>query len=97
MITRFRSRDAALAAAERLSHLVRRHDYEAWPDRGCWVLVMRYRDDDGHLRCKFVGPEDRLSKKHNMQEKTRARASSSAPHASPNHRRNQERPVANYI
>jgi hypothetical protein len=59
MNTRFRSRDAAWAAAKKLSHLVPGHDYEAWPDRGYWVLVMRYRDDDGHLRCKFVGPEDR--------------------------------------
>jgi hypothetical protein len=62
MITRFRSqfrsRDAAWAAAKRLSHLVPAHDYEAWPDRGYWVLVMRYCDDDGHLRFKFVGHED---------------------------------------
>ncbi len=78
MITRFRSGDAAWAAAKKLSDLVPGHDYEAWPDRGCWVLVMRYRDDDGHLRFKFVGPEDRLSKKHDMQEKTRGpRAKSS--------------------
>jgi hypothetical protein len=69
---RFRSRDAAFAAATRLTHLVPGHDYEAWPNRGYWVLVMRYRDDNGHIRFKFVGPEDLLSKKHNIQEKTRA-------------------------
>ena len=69
--SKFRSRDAAFAAAERLSHLVPGHDCEAWPDRGCWVLVMRYRDDDGHLRCKFVGPEDCLSKKPIILENTR--------------------------
>src|SRR2546430_9428198 len=71
MITRFRSRDAAWAAAKKLSDLVPGHDYEAWRDLGCWVLVMRYHDDDGHLRFKFVGPEDRLGKKHHMQEKNR--------------------------
>jgi hypothetical protein len=32
---------------------------------------MRYRDDDGHIRFKFVGPEDLLSKKHKIREKTR--------------------------
>jgi hypothetical protein len=69
---RFRSRDAAFAAATRLTHLVPGHDYEAWPNRGYWVLVMRYRDDDGHIRFKFAGPEDLLSKKHNIQAKTRA-------------------------
>jgi hypothetical protein len=69
---RFRSRDAAWAAAKRLAYLVPGHDYEAWPDRGYWVLVMRFRDDDGHIRFKFVGPEDHLSKKRNIQEKTRA-------------------------
>ena len=68
---RFRSRDAAFAAATRLTHLVPGHDYEAWPNRGYWVLVMRYRDDNGHIRFKFVGPADLLSKKHNIQEKTR--------------------------
>jgi hypothetical protein len=67
MITMFRSRREARAAAKRLSSLVPGHDYEAWPDGGYWVLVMRYRDDDGHLRFKLAGPEDRLSKKHNMQ------------------------------
>ena len=71
MIMRFRSRDAAWAAAKKLSGLVPGHDYEAWPDRGYWVLVMRYRDDDGHICFKFVGPEDLLRKKHNIQEKTR--------------------------
>jgi hypothetical protein len=69
---RFRSRDAAVAAATRLTHLVPGHDYEAWPNRGYWFLVMRYRDDDGHLRFKFVGPEDLLSIKRNIQEKPRA-------------------------
>lgn len=97
MITRFRSRDAAWAAAERLSQLVPGHDCEAWPDRGCWVLVMRYRDDDGHLRFKFAGPEDRLSKRHHMHEKNRARELK--PPASrkpePPRRNPQERPVAN--
>jgi hypothetical protein len=72
MITMFRTRDAAWAAAKELSQLVPAHDYEAWPDRGYWVLVMRYRDDDGHIRFKFVEPEDRLSKVPNIREKTRA-------------------------
>lgn len=65
--SKFRSRDAAFAAAERLSQLVPGHDYAAWPDRGYWVLVTRYRDDEGHLRIKFVEPEVRLSKEHNIQ------------------------------
>jgi hypothetical protein len=56
VITMFRTRDAAWAAAKELSQLVPAHDYEAWPDRGYWVLVMRYRDDDGHIRFQFVGP-----------------------------------------
>ncbi len=109
---RFRSRDAAFAAATRLTHLVPGHDYEAWPNRGYWVLVMRYRDDDGHIRFKFVGPEDLLSKKHDIQEKTRAPerqqilspdnlAAELKPPASRKlkpHRRNpQERPVAHNI
>jgi hypothetical protein len=68
MITRFRSRDAAWAAAKRLSLLVPGQDYEAWPDRGYWVLVMRYRNDDGNLRFKFVGPADRLSKKQPIRK-----------------------------
>jgi hypothetical protein len=72
MIAMFRSRDAAAAAAKKLSHLVPDHDYEAWPDRGCWVLVMRYRDDDGHIRFQFVGPDGRLRKTNNIQAKTRA-------------------------
>jgi hypothetical protein len=105
---RFRSRDAAFAAATRLTHLVPGHDYEAWPNRGYWVLVMRYRDDNGHIRFKFVGPADLLSKKHNIQEKTRPPerqqilspdnlAAEGKPPASRKpepHRRNpQERPV----
>jgi hypothetical protein len=65
--SRFRSRDAAFAAAKKLSDLDPAHDCEAWPYRGTWVLVMRYRDDDGHILFKFVGPEDRLSKRHNIQ------------------------------
>ncbi|MGH6837772.1 MAG: hypothetical protein ACREDT_03040 [Methylocella sp.] len=73
MITMFRSRDAAWAAAKELSQLIPAHDYEAWPDRGYWVLVMRYRNDDGHIRFKFVEPEDRLSKTCNIQEKTLGR------------------------
>jgi len=64
---RFRSRDAAVAAAQKLSDLDPAHDCEAWPYRGYWVLVMRYRDDDGHILFKFAAPEDRLSKKHNIQ------------------------------
>lgn len=68
MITRFRSRDAAGAAARKLTHLVPGHDYEAWPDRGYWRLVMRYRDDDGHLRFKFAGPEDRSCKKSGLPQ-----------------------------
>jgi hypothetical protein len=74
MITMFRTRDAAWAAAKELSQLVPAHDYEAWPDRGYWVLVMRYRDDAGHIRLKFVEPEDRLSKTCNIQEETLAPA-----------------------
>lgn len=58
---------------------------------------MRYRDDDGHLRFKFAGPEDRLSKRHHMHEKNRARELK--PPASrkpePPRRNPQERPVAN--
>ena len=65
--SRFRSRDAAFAAARKLSELDPAHECEAWPYRGTWVLVMRYRDDDGHILFKFVGPEDRVSKKHNIQ------------------------------
>jgi hypothetical protein len=72
MITMFKTRDAAWAAAKELSQLVPAHDYEAWPDRGYWVLVMRYRDDNGHIRFKFVEREDRLSKACNIQEKTLA-------------------------
>jgi hypothetical protein len=109
---RFRSRDAAIAAATRLTRLVPGHDYEAWPNRGYWVLVMRYRDDDGHIRFKFVGPDDLLSIKGNIQEKTRAPerqqilspgnlAAELKPPASrklESHRRNpQERPVAHNI
>ena len=99
MITRFRSRDAALAAAERLSRLVPGHDYETWPDRGYWVLIMRYRDDDGRIRFKFVRPEDRLSKKHHMQEKTPAPELNlpASRKPEPPRRNPQERPVANNI
>lgn len=68
--SRFRSRDAAWAAAWKLSLLLPGYDYEPWPDRGYWVLVMRYRDDDGHIRFKFAGTEDPL--KRRIQEKTRA-------------------------
>lgn len=59
--SRFKSRDAAWAAAWKLSLLVPGYDFEPWPDRGCWVLVMRYRDDDGHIRFQFAGPGDPLS------------------------------------
>ena len=67
------------------------------------------RDDDGHIRFKFVGPEDLLSIKRNIQEKTRAPerqqilspdnlAAELKPPASrklESHRRNpQERPIA---
>lgn len=62
--SRFKSRDAAVAAANKLSDLDPAYDCEAWPYRGHWVLVMRYRDDEGHILFKFVGPEDRLSDKH---------------------------------
>jgi len=65
--SRFKSRDAAFAAAKKLSDLDPAHDCEAWPYRGYWVLVMRYRDDDGHILFKFVGPEGRLSEKYNNQ------------------------------
>ncbi len=112
MITMYRSRDAAWAAATKLSHLVPAHDYEAWPDRGYWVLVMRYRDDNGYLRFKFVGPEDRFRKKHSTQAKTRAPERQQItypdnleaelkPPASrkpePQRRNPQERPVAHAI
>jgi hypothetical protein len=59
--SKFRSRDAAFAAARKLSDLDPAHECEAWPYRGYWVLVMRYRDDDGHMLFKFVGSEDRFS------------------------------------
>jgi hypothetical protein len=73
--SRFRSRDAAFAAAKKLSDLDPAHDCEAWPYRGYWVLVMRYRDDDGHTLFKFVGPEDHLSKSHHIPARSsRARA-----------------------
>ena len=83
----------------RFSQLVPGHDCEAWPDRGYWVLVMRYRDDDGHLRFKFVEPVERLRKKHNIQEKTRAPEPNPPASRKPEqHRRNpQERPVAHNI
>jgi hypothetical protein len=73
---------------------------------------MRYRDNDGHIRFKFVGPEDLLSKKHNIQEKTRAPerqqilspdnlAAEGKPPASrkpkPHRRDPQERPAAHNI
>jgi hypothetical protein len=73
---------------------------------------MRYRDDDGHLRFKFVGPEDRFRKKHSTQEKTRAPERQQIaypdnleaelkPPASrkpePQRRNPQERPVAHAI
>jgi hypothetical protein len=110
--SRFRSRDAAFAVAKRLSHLVPGHDYEAWPYRGYWVLVMRYRDDDGHIRFQFVGPYDRLRKTNNIQAKTRAPERQQItypdnleaelkPPASrkpePQRRNPQERPVAHAI
>jgi hypothetical protein len=72
LITRFRSYDAAWSAAERLSLLVPGHDYKAWPARGYWALVTRYRDDDGHIRFRFVGSEDRLSKKQKADKNNRA-------------------------
>ena len=46
--------------------------------RGTWVLVMRYRDDDGHILFKFVGPADRVSKKHNIEEYVSATESHAA-------------------
>ena len=69
--SKFRSRDAAFAAAERLSQLVPGHDYEAWPDRGYWVLVTRYRDDEGHLRFEFAEPDDRLGAPKNVSRVSR--------------------------
>ncbi len=105
MITMFRTRDAAWAAAKELSQLVPAHDYEAWPDRGYWVLVMRYRDDDGHIRFQFVGPDGRLRKTNNIQAKTRAlerqqmaeRKSPASRQPEPQRRNPQERPVAHAI
>jgi hypothetical protein len=76
--SKFRSRDAAFAAAKKLSDLDPAHDCEAWPYRGYWVLVMRYRDDDGHILFKFVGPADRVSKKHNIEEYVSATESQAA-------------------
>ena len=70
MVTMFRSRQEAWAAGEKLSQLFPDNDFAAWPDRGYWVLVMRYRDKHGHIRFKFVQPETSLSKKHEFQEKT---------------------------
>jgi hypothetical protein len=92
--------------------LVPAHDYEAWPDRGYWVLVMRYRDDDGHIRFQFVGRDGRLRKTNNIQAKTRAPERQQItypdyleaelkPPASrkpePQRRNPQERPVAHAI
>jgi hypothetical protein len=55
MIKMFRSRQEARAVAKKLSRRFPGNDYEAWPDRlGFWVLVVRYRDECGHIRFKFV-------------------------------------------
>jgi hypothetical protein len=110
--SKFRSRDTATAEAKKLSYLVPGHDYEAWPDRGYWVLVKRYRDDDGHIRFQFVGPYDRLRETNNIQAKSRAPERKQitypdnleaelTPPASrkpePQRRKPQERPVAHAI
>jgi hypothetical protein len=110
--SKFRSREPAAAAAKKLSHLVPDHDYEAWPDRGYWVLVTRYRDDDGHIRFQFVGPDGRLRKTNNIQAKTRAperqqitypdyleaeRKPPASRKPEPQRRNPQERPVAHAI
>jgi hypothetical protein len=73
MVTMFRSRDAAWARAVELSHLFPENDFEAWPYRGGWVLVMRSHDEHGHVRVSFVGSEapQRKKRKHDLRERTR--------------------------
>src|ERR1700719_626710 len=67
---RFRSRDAAIAAATRLTHLVPGHDYEAWPNRATefssCVIVMMTAISVSNLRnyvadatCGRVAPKGR--------------------------------------
>jgi hypothetical protein len=69
MVTMFRSRQEARAVAKKLSRRFPDNDYEAWPDRsGYWVLVVRYRDEHGHLRLKFVASEASLMNKHCILE-----------------------------
>jgi hypothetical protein len=63
MGTMFRSRQEAQAVAKELSYLFPEDDFEAWPDRDQWVLVMRYHDEHGHVRVRFVGTEAPLRKK----------------------------------
>jgi hypothetical protein len=71
MVTMFRSRQEALAVAKKLSRHFPAKDYEAWPDRsGFWVLVVRYLDEDGHMRLKFVGPEAPLTDRRCISERT---------------------------
>jgi hypothetical protein len=67
----FQSRDAAWALATELSFLFPENDFEAWPHRGSWVLVMRDHDEHGHVRVRFVGHEAplRKTKKHGPREK----------------------------
>jgi hypothetical protein len=71
MLKQFRSRQEARAVAKKLSHRFPANDYEAWPDgRGYWVLVVRYRDEHGHSRFKFVAPEAPLGNTNSTSEKS---------------------------
>lgn len=55
MMQTFRSRQEAQAVVKKLARRFPANDYEAWPDgRGFWLLVVRFRDEAGHIRFKFV-------------------------------------------
>jgi|GEM_PF-2057312 hypothetical protein len=56
MINTFRSLREARAVAKKLARHFPAKEYDVWPDgRGFWVLVVRYQDEQGHNRLKFVG------------------------------------------
>jgi hypothetical protein len=70
MVTMFRSRQEARAVAKKLARHFPDNDYEAWPDQsGYWVLVVRYRDEHGHLRLKFVASEAAVTNRHCILDK----------------------------
>jgi hypothetical protein len=55
MLQMFRSRQEAQSVAKKLSRRFPSHEYEAWPDgKGFWLLVVRFRDEAGHIKFKFV-------------------------------------------